>query len=64
MAGPEKADQQAQMQLNALALQPAEVRRNFTVSGYVFFPKGDYRQLQIVLIDGESGDTQVINHAW
>jgi hypothetical protein len=64
MAGPAKADRQAQMQLNALALQPAEVRRNFTVSGYVFFPKGDYKQLQIVLIDGESGDTEVMNRAW
>ena len=64
MAGQEKADRQAQTQLNALALQPGEVRRNFTVSGYVFFPKGDYKQLQMVLVDGESGDTQVINHPW
>jgi hypothetical protein len=62
--GQEKADRQASTQLNALALQPEEVRRNFTVSGYVFFPKGDYKQLQMVLVDGESGDTQVINRPW
>ncbi len=60
-AGASKADQQANQQINALALQPGEVRRNFTVSGYVFFPKGDYQQVQLVLVDGESGDTQMIN---
>lgn len=63
-AGASKADQQADTQLKALALQPGEVRRNFTVSGYVFFPKGDYKQLQMVLVDGESGDTEVINRPW
>jgi hypothetical protein len=34
------------------------------VSGYVFFPKGDYQQLQLVLVDGESGDTQVVSQPW
>jgi hypothetical protein len=63
-AGPARAEQQADRQLAALALQPGEVRRNFTVSGYVFFPKGDYRQVQLVLVDGESGDTQVISEPW
>ena len=63
-AGTAKADQQADRQLSSLALQPGEVRRNFTVSGYVFFPKGDYQQLQLVLVDGESGDTQVVSQPW
>ena len=62
--GQSKADRQAQTQLNALALQPAEVRRNFTVSGYVFFPKGDYKQIQFLLVDNESGNTEVINRPW
>jgi hypothetical protein len=35
------------------------VRRDFTVSGYVFFPKGDYKQLQVLLVDGETGNTEV-----
>jgi hypothetical protein len=64
MAGQQKADQQASTQLNALALQQTDVRRNFTVSGYVFFPKGDYKQLQLVLVDGESGDTEVVSRPW
>jgi hypothetical protein len=63
-AGTSKADQQADRQLSSLALQPGEVRRNFTVSGYVFFPKGDYQQLQLVLVDGESGDTHVVSEPW
>ena len=63
-AGISKSHQQADQQLSSLALQPGEVRRNFTVSGYVFFPKGDYQQLQLVLVDGESGDTQVVSQPW
>ncbi len=63
-AGQNKADQQAQQQLTALAPHPEEVRRAFTVSGYVFFPKGDYKQLQLLLADAESGDTEMINRPW
>ena len=38
--GQDKADLQANQQIDALSLKPEEVRRNYTVSGYVFFPKG------------------------
>ena len=37
--GSDKADQQANAQLGALALQGGEIRHDFTVSGYVFFPR-------------------------
>jgi hypothetical protein len=63
-AGPAQADSQASQQLNALALQGSDVRRDFTVSGYVFFPKGDYKQIQMLLVDGETGDTQIIDRPW
>jgi hypothetical protein len=63
-AGPAKADQVANQQLTALALQPGDVRRDFTMSGYVFFPKGDYQQLQVLLVDSETGDTEVIDKPW
>lgn len=63
-AGVGKADAQANSQINSLALQGSDVRRNFTVSGYVFFPKGDYKQIQMLLVDGETGDTQVIDRPW
>jgi len=63
-AGPAKADAQANAQLNSLALQPGDVRHDFTVSGYVFFPKGAYKQIQFLLVDGESGNTEVIDRPW
>jgi len=59
-AGQSKADQQANQQIEALALRPEEVRHNFTVSGYVFFPKGHYNQVEMLLVDRETGDTEVI----
>jgi hypothetical protein len=60
-AGPAKADAQASTQLSALALSAQDVRRDFTVSGYVFFPKGDYKRIQVLLVDDESGNTEVVN---
>jgi hypothetical protein len=64
VAGPQKAHEQANSQINALALQPSSVAHDFTTSGYVFFPKGNYDQIQLVLVDGESGNTQVVNRPW
>jgi len=61
MWGPGKADAQAATQLTAFALPAQDVRRDFTVSGYVFFPKGDYKRLQMLLVDDETGNTEVIN---
>jgi len=63
-AGPGKANQQAKDQLTALALEEGDVRNNFTVSGYVFFPKGDYKQIQVLLVDNESGNTEIIERPW
>ena len=62
--GQSKADQQANEQIGGLALKPEEVRRNFTVSGYVFFPKGNYREVEMVLVNHETGDTQSVREPW
>ena len=62
--GQTKADQQANQQIDALALKPEEVRQNFVVSGYVFFPKGSYNQVEMVLVDRESGVTQTVREPW
>jgi hypothetical protein len=62
--GPGRAREQANDQLTALALEHQDVRHDFTASGYVFFPKGDYKQLQLLLVDGETGDTDVISEPW
>jgi hypothetical protein len=60
-AGQGKADAQASTQLTALALPAQDVRQDFTVSGYVFFPKGNYKRIQMLLVDDETGDTEVVN---
>ena len=62
--GQSKVDQQANEQIQSLALKPEEVRKNFTVSGYVFFPKGQYNQVEMLLVDRETGDTQVVREPW
>ncbi len=63
-AGLGSAHRQANEQMGALALRRQEIRNNFTVSGYVFFPKGDYKQLQLLLVDRETGNTEVIERPW
>jgi len=62
--GQSKADQQANQQIEALSLKPEEIRKNFTVSGYVFFPKGQYNHVEMLLVDRETGDTQVVSEPW
>lgn len=62
--GADRANQQANQQLSALALRSGEVRHNFTVSGYVFFPKGNYRDIEFLMVNQETGDTQIIRRPW
>jgi hypothetical protein len=62
--GQSRADQQANQQLEAVSLKPEEVRKDFTVSGYVYFPKGQYNQVEMLLVDRETGDTQVVREPW
>lgn len=62
--GQDKADSQANQQIEAISLKPEEVRRNYTVSGYVFFPKGQYSQVEMLLVNRETGDTQVVREPW
>jgi hypothetical protein len=62
--GQHAAQQQANEQIRALALQPGEIRRDFTVSGYVFFPKGNYSDIEMLLVDGETGNTETIKEPW
>lgn len=63
-AGSTKADSVANQQLTALALQGGDVRRDFTVSGYVFFPKGEYQDVELLMVNGETGDTESLREPW
>jgi hypothetical protein len=62
--GQNKADSQATEQINALALQQQDVEHNFSVSGYVFFPKGQYKSIQVLMVNRESGDTEIVERPW
>jgi hypothetical protein len=62
--GADQANRQANRQLSALALRGGEVRHNFTVSGYVFFPKGSYRNIEFLMVNQETGDTEVVSRPW
>ncbi len=62
--GQREAQRQAEEQLSALALQGGNVRRDFTVSGYVFFPKGRYSGIEMLLVNSETGDTESIKAPW
>lgn len=62
--GQQEAQHQAQEQISALALQRSDVRRNFTVSGYVFFPKGSYSGIEMLMVNSETGDTEAIKAPW
>lgn len=59
-----QADRQANQQIRALALRRENVRRNFTASGYVFFPEGEYREIDLILVNQETGDTEEIRKPW
>ncbi|HYB91382.1 MAG TPA: hypothetical protein VEC38_10080 [Candidatus Binataceae bacterium] len=62
--GQSKADQQAREQIEALALKPADVNHDFTISGYVFYPKGSYQRIEMLLVDRETGDTEIVKEPW
>jgi hypothetical protein len=63
-AGQAAARNEANSQINALALQNEAVRKDFTVSGYVFFPKGQYKEVELLLVNSETGNTETIRQPW
>ncbi len=63
-AGFQEAKNQANQQIGALALQGGDVGKDFTVSGYVFFPQGSYKEIEMLLVNRETGDTETIKQPW
>ncbi len=49
------AQSEANSQIQALALGDTEVRKDFTVSGYVFFPKGSFKDVEMLVVNTKSG---------
>lgn len=58
--GQQAADRQANEQIRALALHRDKLFRDYTKSGYVFFPKADYHEIEMLLVNEETGDTEEI----
>ena len=54
----------AESQISSLALQQSEVQSDYTVNGYVFFPQGNYKGVQVVLLNQETHQTDTITVPW
>jgi hypothetical protein len=62
--GQSQAQSQANAQIQGLALGDSEVRKDFTISGYVFFPKGSYKNLEMLVVNNETGSTETVTLPW
>jgi hypothetical protein len=62
--GQAEAQNQANAQIQGLALNDTIVRKDFTVSGYVFFPKGSYTDLEMVVVNNETGASESVKVPW
>jgi hypothetical protein len=62
--GQAEAQNQAYAQIQGLALNDSEVHKDFTVSGYVFFPKGSYTDLEMLMVNNETGATETVKVPW
>jgi hypothetical protein len=62
--GQAAAHQDAASQISALSLPAGEANPNFSVNGYVFFPKGDYSAIQMNVLDEETHQSQTLTTNW
>ena len=52
--GEAAARHDAETQISALSLQSREAHPNYSINGYVFFPKGTYTSIQMTLLNKET----------
>jgi hypothetical protein len=57
------AEQRAEEQIQNLTLKPGSVAPNGTASGYVFYPRGKYKQVEAILGDTETQSSITIVNA-
>jgi hypothetical protein len=62
--GAAAARRQANQQLKSLALRPQRLDYNFSASGYVFFPSGNYNWVEVLLVNVETGRTESYRALW
>ena len=64
LQGQAAAHHDAETQISALSLQPREAHPNYSVNGYVFFPKGEYTSIQMTLLNEETHQTDTRTSIW
>ena len=64
MHGQSAAHHDAETQISSLALQPREAHPNYSINGYVFFPKGEYTSIQMTLLNEETHQTHTRSSVW
>jgi hypothetical protein len=62
--GQAAAHHDAETQISALALETREAHPNYSVNGYVFFPKGEYTSIQMTLLNEETHQTDTRTSSW
>ena len=62
--GQSAAHRDAETQISALSLQTREAHPNYSINGYVFFPKGEYTSIQMTLLNEETHQTDTRTSSW
>jgi hypothetical protein len=62
--GQASAHHDAETQISALSLQTREAHPNYSINGYVFFPKGEYTSIQMNLLNEETHQTDTRTSSW
>ena len=62
--GQAAAHHDAETQISALSLQAREAHPNYSINGYVFFPKGEYTSIQMTLLNEETHQTDIRTSSW
>src|ERR1700687_2251559 len=62
--GQAAAHHDAETQISALSLQAREAHPNYSINGYVFFPKGEYTSIQMTLLNEETPQTDIRTSSW
>src|SRR5579863_2986392 len=62
--GQAAAHHDADTQISSLSLQAREAHPNYSINGYVFFPKGEYTSIQMTLLNEETHQTDTRTSSW
>ena len=62
--GQAAAHHDAETQISALSLQTREAHPNYSINGYVFFPKGEYTSIQMTLLNEETHQSDTRTSSW